>query len=185
MQALPNSVHDYDAHYWELLRSGDKEGLSHIFRTHYSLLYYYGLQLIPDEDFIRDALQDFFMDLWRMRENLSPNVALRPYLISSFRRKVLRQNKKNERQKREESKWTENYFQLLDQEQHPYLSVSDNRPQLKSALDSLSYQQKEVIFLRYYNSLGFKEIAEIMGLSYQSVRNYAHQAIRKMRDQLL
>lgn len=53
--------------------------------------------------------------------------------------------------------------------------------QLQEALKSLSPTQQEIIFLRFFNRIPYPEIAEIMGMRYQSVRNAAHRGFKKMR----
>ena len=52
---------------------------------------------------------------------------------------------------------------------------------LQDAINGLSPQQREVIYLRYYKNLSVDEVAEIMNITNQTVRNVAHNAISKMR----
>lgn len=52
---------------------------------------------------------------------------------------------------------------------------------LTQALNALSWRQKEAVYLRYYNGLRTKEIAEIMGVANQTILNTLYQALKKIR----
>jgi RNA polymerase sigma factor (sigma-70 family) len=48
-------------------------------------------------------------------------------------------------------------------------------------LNSLGERQKEIVYLRYYSGLNSKEIAEMLGVSNQTVRNTLCTALVKIR----
>ena len=50
-------------------------------------------------------------------------------------------------------------------------------------LNALPPNQKEVIYLRNYVNMSYREIAQVMDLSEQVVRNYGYRAIQKLRTQ--
>jgi RNA polymerase sigma factor (sigma-70 family) len=57
---------------------------------------------------------------------------------------------------------------------------------LASLLNELPARQKEAIYLRYYEDMEYKQIAEIMNVNYQSVLNLIQKALNKLRaEQLL
>ena len=56
--------------------------------------------------------------------------------------------------------------------------------QLEQLLSELSPQQQEILALRFYNNMPYKEIASIVGMQYQSVRNTVHRAFTKLRRKL-
>jgi len=58
--------------------------------------------------------------------------------------------------------------------------------ELKYLLTLLPAEQREVVFLRYYNDMSFKEIAEHLGISINTAlgrMRYAILNIRKMAHQ--
>ncbi len=55
---------------------------------------------------------------------------------------------------------------------------------LQEALDRLPAQQREVLLLRYFSELSFKQIAEILGCPTGTVLARAHRALRKLRELL-
>ncbi|MGB0839981.1 MAG: RNA polymerase sigma factor, partial [Chitinophagales bacterium] len=65
---------------------------------------------------------------------------------------------------------------LIDMEEQ----IAQNA-QLNSAMKKLTENQREIIYLRFYSKLDYKEIAEITNLKYQSVRNTMYRAIKVLR----
>jgi RNA polymerase sigma-70 factor (ECF subfamily) len=64
------------------------------------------------------------------------------------------------------------------------LEQETNRHQrqcLREAINKLPERQKEVIYLRYIMDFKNEEIAQIMGINYQAVRNTLHKAIENLR----
>src|SRR5690606_13416822 len=45
-------------------------------------------KLVPDEDLVKDAIQDLFMELWDKRANLGMVKSITPYLYTAIRRKI-------------------------------------------------------------------------------------------------
>ena len=48
-------------------------------------------------------------------------------------------------------------------------------------LDSLSARQREIIYYRFYEELGYEEICKLMDLNYQSACNLIQRALTKLR----
>ena len=70
-----------------------------------------------------------------------------------------------------------------------YIIQNETRNQeasaLQNALNSLSPIQREIIYLRFEAKMKPKEIAESIGLNYQTVRNYWSKAMKKLRKKLI
>jgi RNA polymerase sigma factor (sigma-70 family) len=174
---------------WELFRAGSELAFSQIIDSHYNLLFNYGRKFKNDPDFIKDCLQDLFVELWQNKENLSNTPSVKHYLLKSFRRKVIRETQKAtkyiDKNKDVASDDIEKYafevafspeYQLIFEE-----TSQEQQQKLQEKLQTLSSRQKEVIYLRFYNDLSFDEIASVMSVNVQSVRNLLHQTILILR----
>lgn len=56
------------------------------------------------------------------------------------------------------------------------------RQDLLKMIEQLTSRQKEVVYLYYIQDLPLDQIADIMGMNYQSVRNLVHRAIGRLRE---
>lgn len=53
--------------------------------------------------------------------------------------------------------------------------------ELGEALDQLSYNEKTIIFLRYFNQLELKEIASIMEQNLSTIKSTLYRALKKLK----
>lgn len=172
---------------WEAFKKGDEHAFSIIFRDHYDFLYDYGLKLSQDEALVKDSIQELFIAMWRNKANLGEAYSIRHYLGKSLRRKIIRKLKPESiRVGLDEAPGHESRsFAFHDTEtENAGKNSGDQREQAVALLKTLPGKQQEVLFLRFYNELSFSEIADIMELNYQTVRNYAVLAIKNLRKKL-
>lgn len=168
---------------WQRFRSGDSVAFDQLVQAYYSVLFRYGIRFDPDEEYIKDCIQDVFVELWQRRQTVRETEFVKFYLLKSLRRRIFRGK----------AKWgtnwesvQENYLfevefsienQLITQE-----IAHDQVRQLETLLNQLSKRQKEVIFLKFYQGLTHEQIAEVMVLNRQSVYNILHEALQKLRN---
>jgi len=57
--------------------------------------------------------------------------------------------------------------------------------QILHILHQLTNKQRELIYLKYYNNLTIKEIAEVVGISYQGVLNGLSKTMKKLKKVLV
>ena len=168
---------------WNALKQGDRRAFAELYERYYRILYNYGYKLLPDAVLVEDAIQDLFVDLWRIQQNLAEAESVKFYLFRSLRRKIHRLSEK------------ENRFLSVDQAAFPF--QTDTTPehqftdgeherqltrQLAHALKQLPERQLEVVTLRFYENFKTSEIAAIMGITDKSVRNTLHKAMTHLRE---
>jgi RNA polymerase sigma factor (sigma-70 family) len=59
------------------------------------------------------------------------------------------------------------------------------KQKLLPVLNELPPQQREAIYLKYFQGLNIDEIAEVMEQTNQSVRNNLHRAMLKLREKMV
>ncbi|MEM1217014.1 MAG: RNA polymerase sigma factor [Bacteroidota bacterium] len=161
--------------HWRRLCAGKQEGLAALFRAYYSEMYHYALGMLNDEASAKDAVQQLFLKLWEKHANLPSEAPPKPYLFRALRFALVDELRLRQRTKMVDLSGTASVFAW-----HPSVQY-EPETKLRQAIQQLSATQQEIIFLRFYNQLSYSEIAEITSLQYQSVRNAAHRAIKKLR----
>ena len=68
-------------------------------------------------------------------------------------------------------------FQIMEREKNAEIDRK-----VTNALQHLSSKQKEVIYLRFNESLGYNEIASILDINIESVRKQVHRALKTVRE---
>ena len=56
---------------------------------------------------------------------------------------------------------------------------------LAEAMARITERQREIIHMKYYQQLEYEEIAQVMGLNYQSARNLVNRALIALRKEML
>ena len=170
---------------WHAFQLGDKEAFAALYQQFVRPLLSYGCKLSSDEALVEDTVHDLFMDLWRSRGRLSDTTSIRFYLFRALRNKIshsytalsatskLPVNTESDIELPLETSW-------IDEEE----SV-EKLQRLRLAIGQLSRRQQEAIHLRYYQHFDNQQIADLMQLNEQSVRNLFHTALRLLRHILV
>ncbi|SMO48467.1 RNA polymerase sigma factor [Fodinibius sediminis] len=170
---------------WSHLRRGDERALSELYCVSYAWLFSYGYRIVPQEAFVKDAMQDLFLILWEKRNRINKARSVRSYLRSALRRLIFRRmRKQNNRTRRNHDYGQEHDVELRNMEELiiGFELDEERKKRLALAIRTLSKRQKEAIHLKYYDGFSNTEIAKIMDINKQSVYNHVSKAISKMQN---
>ncbi|MCE7065457.1 RNA polymerase sigma factor [Dyadobacter sp. CY326] len=174
-----------DQQLWQRIREGDEQAFTIIFERYHRTLYNYGSKLTSNSAIVEDAVQDVFIDVWRLRNNLTDNVtSVKFYLYRALRRRIhLAQDKFPVTE--EIAFLTENETPANPANSETILidveSASRRAKQIQNLLSQLPQRQVEALTLRYFDDFSVEEIAGIMGVSEKSVRNFIYKALTSLR----
>lgn len=179
---------DTDAFLWSQFQKGDPESLGQLMTRHYPMLLRYGTRFTRNSCFVRDCLQDIFVELWNRRESLRvlDSGQVRPYLMTMLRRQLHQEYLQNQHFAFQDVSDQLDFTlpdptdsaeaQLVEQE-----ARHETTSRLRHLLHGLPARAREAIYLRYYDELERPAIARIMGISEQSVSNLLQEAFRILR----
>ncbi len=169
---------------WHKFQQGNYVVLGDLFQKLYKELYYYGLKLVFIPDLVKDTIQDIFADVWSRRQKMEKIRNIRAYLFISVRRELLRRVEKF----RKEGLLQEGAISSLEFSKEDFIIQEETGSEamrlLLQSLKQLTERQREVIFLRFNHELEFSEIASVLGMNVQSVRNLLFRALEKLRSDL-
>lgn len=181
--SAPRSVDDADL--WQLVREGDSAAFDALVLRHYRMLFQYGTKFSDDEEFVKDCLQDLFVDLWRNRDRLGPTEHVRQYLLKALRNRIIQEYRRPLTRLFDRSFSDDGYVFTVE------FSAEDERVQaeatqerlarLNRALLRLTPRQREAVYLKFHQNLSVPELTAVLGIAEQSVRNLLHEAIAALR----
>lgn len=180
-----NTISDPDL--WKSFQEGNREALSELFIRYYDRIYHYGIRFLPDEDVVKDGIQQLFFRLWKKRSELGQAKSVYTYLLYSLRRILLRQKTVVQAREDRNIKYTslEAGLSSTIEDEIIFREEKEERKRLfQKALNTLSDRQKEALSLRLHDGLTNDEIARVMGLSNKSVRNLIYEATNRMKDHI-
>lgn len=163
---------------WLLCLKGDRQAFKEMYCRFYSLLYHYGLKLVSDEELVKDCIQDIFIKIIQNHSTLSPTLNLKGYLIKTLRNKIF-----DTLEKERDSDVLDDYAdKFVADDIFADGDESDFHAKLlKHAFSELSPHQQKIIYLYYVNELKHEDIAEILGINYQSSKNLLFRSLSKLK----
>ncbi|MGM9510553.1 RNA polymerase sigma factor [Larkinella sp. GY13] len=188
MSNLPETNRSRDSQLWKDLVLGNEQALGSLMRIHYRSLLNYGQKFNRDEEFLKDCIQELFIEIWNRRQTLSSPDNVKAYLFSSLRRKIYREVHKLPLFYHPESADAEDSglhvefspeWWLIEEE-----SLAERTRKMGHLLNLLPKRQREVIYLKYYQELSRDEISQVMTISPQTVSNLIQLAFMNLRDRI-
>lgn len=176
---------------WQLLAEGERQGLYECFNIFYEDLYKLGLSLYKDPELVKESIHDLFLELWKIRQKLVTVNNVQQYVITIFKR-VLYKAKKGQGYAIYEIDGPEAGEDLLLATEVSYEEVliasqqnAAIQERLHIALSELSERQKQLIRLKYFEKLTFREIADKTSLTERTIYNTLHNAMQLLRKKII
>ena len=151
-----------------------------LFETQFERLMAFVCSYVGDEEAAKDIVQDAFLTLWNNRRKLDKSLSVKSYLFAIAQnyalnylrhRKVVADNE-------------EPLSHYLLQEDEPV----ENREKLFAALDEklkeLPLQQRTILEKCVIQNKKYKEVADELGISVNTVKTHLARALKYLRDNL-
>lgn len=157
--------------------------LAKIMQSYYSDLFHWGMRLQADREFVKDCIQEVFLNLWKRQPSISEVENVRAYLLVVLKTRMLREL--SGKHSTHQSTLSEEYsfsvefatdVQWIEEENEVY-----QIRKLERVINHLPERQKELIYLRFYQNLSFEQIADVMHLGRQSVYNLLQKSLISLR----
>jgi RNA polymerase sigma-70 factor (ECF subfamily) len=172
---------------WDKMKSGDEKSLSEIFTLYYTDLYKYGIKIFDLPDLVKDSIQDVFMRIWEKRDTIGDVQNPKAYLISSVRRKLFA-NKETRSDEISDELLKNEGKQNFSFSTAEFIEIEEISQQIRNslvlAINNLPERQRELVFLRFYYNLKYLEIAKIMEVNEQTVRNLMQRTLSNLRTKI-
>ncbi|MEM9859550.1 MAG: sigma-70 family RNA polymerase sigma factor [Bacteroidota bacterium] len=185
-RSYANSEISSDLDLWDGFRNGGETEYSRIYTRYVDMLYRYGKRLCNDDQIVEDCIQDLFIDLWKFRASIQIKHSLKSYLLTSYRRRLMKQfDRKMNVIEEEDIAKTLPLEISIEQEIINKQHQKDRLFSLRSAISKLTIRQKEVIYLKFYSNLDYSEIAQIMDISIAAAYNLISKTLKLLKSALV
>ncbi len=170
-----------DLFYFEQLSKGDESAFKHIFNTFYKDLVIFIKQYVKDLQIAENLVQDVFLKIWSNRERIKITSSVKSYLFTAARNTALNQIRKS------------SYEVSVDDEA---LIKTDNRTPyeeyysketlnaINGAIAALPEKCRITYSMFIINGMSYAEIAEITGVSINTVKTHMFRAVKILRENL-
>lgn len=176
-------------------REGDKIAQGKLVQLWYRRIYNYAYKFFFDHDLAMEAAQKTFISMHRNIGGLQETGKFKSWLYTiavNYCREELRKNKSNRAvslhdlnpgEGEESYHWEESRSRNENPERQ--LRQAELSDLLQLCLKELSEEQREVVIMKEYEGLKFREIADVLNLSENTVKSrmyYALDGLKKILD---
>ena len=182
--AEPQEGAEAESEWLRRLRTDDRDALDDLARVHWSALVGFAYDLLGSADGAEDIAQEALIGLWNQRHGFQGRSSLRAYLMQSVRRLAL--NDRRNRQLRDRFDVIERVRAIHAPPITPIaqLEARSLSAAIEAALRGLPERRREAFVLVRFHGLSYREAAEVMGVSTQTVANHVCTALKELRVML-
>ena len=168
----------------ELFKQGSQAAFEELYMRYKDPLFYYCKKYLHDETEAEDIVQDIFLQLWVSRDTLQIASSFSGYIYTVAYHSVLQLL----RQFNIHSRYAQ-YILIHAKEEtnetEDAIIDKDYTVLFNQMMEQLSPKQKEVFRLSRIEGYTYKQIAEVMHLSVETVQEHASLALKKIKKQLI
>ncbi|MBO9637956.1 MAG: sigma-70 family RNA polymerase sigma factor [Siphonobacter aquaeclarae] len=172
------------AELWVRFKAGDEQAFDLLTEKRYRTLFNYATRFSKDREFIKDCIQDLFLELWNRRQTIVTTPYVTIYLIKSLRNNLLRKQKQLRQWEFSQDEWDGEWSDgwTVEEEWISSEFTHESQASLRQAIQALPRRQQEVIFLKFYEGLSNEAIAQVMEVENQTVANFLYRALSQLRN---
>ena len=166
---------------FEKMQRGDTSALEYFFREYTDVLYYRALGFVKDNLAAEDIVQEVFIRFWQLRKNLKITDSVPGYLCKAVdhRSHNYLEHLKVKHRYEESQKWEEVMEEVSEDEEE----LNIMRERLKMFVDSLPEKCREIFVLACIEGLKYREVAERLDVSVNTVKTQLKSAYSKLRTE--
>lgn len=172
-----------DLNWKKFVENADEASFEAIYNNLVDDLFAYGMSLGFQRETCKDAIQDTFIKLFLLKNDIRSIENVTGYLFKSFKNRLIdlaRKNHSNDSIESVADRFTIEVT-VLDN-----IIESETRAIIKKQvgllLNQLTSNQREAIYLKYVVGLSHKEIAKILNMREESARKLLYRAMEKLRQ---
>lgn len=164
-----------------LVSAGDQTAFRKLYAFYYKRLYHFALALVKIRESAEEIVEDVFVRIWQQRENLHTIKNLRVYLYTATKNASLNYLSQKARQSITEP-FDHIHVELNDSSITPeqILITAEIHQKIQKAVEALPPRCKMVFKLVREDGLKYKEIAEILNISVNTIDAQMAIAVKRI-----
>lgn len=181
---MENNQIDQENKLLQLISTGDQKAFALLFRHYSKIIYPFALKLTRSEELAEEILQEVFLKIWLIREQLNHVENFGAYLNRITRNHCYNILKRRNLQvqivdtlSRVPPEESNNIEEEMDLKEVKHI--------LQQAIDQLTPQQRQVYMLCHQEGLKYSEVASRLNISSSTVHSHMKLALHTIRTYIL
>lgn len=166
-----------------LLKKGNQLAFLEIYDRYKVTLQNHAYRKLGDMDEVEDILQELFIYLWEKRETIYFSTSVRSYLYTAIRNRIINHFYRKNR----ESEYLNSLHEFVERGEFiTDLTIREKEFAgiIQKEIDALPPRMREVFTLHRNHELTYKQIAQQLGTSEQTVATQVKNSLKVLRGRL-
>lgn len=172
--------HYSDPELISLWQQGNESAFDIIYKRYVGFLYNEAIIKTDSSEDAKELVQDVFLSLYLRKNDLQTITTLKAYLFTILKNKVINAYRKKLSQRKYEKEVTNN-LRIVTDDPHEDLEAKELNQLMKEKINDLPPKCREVFLLSREEQLSYKEIAEKLNISTNTVDQHIQKALRILR----
>ena len=160
---------------------GDEKAFAQLYNKYRKPPLRFCTSILKDEDEAENMLHEVFIKIWERRAQINPERNFHSYLFTCLRNMAfdyLKEMDKNHQLRQQYLERMESYREDDREEEEKQLA------RLRQAVNGLSEKRKRILLLSVHEGRSYQEIAEMLRISKNTVKNQLVKAKHLLRERM-
>jgi len=176
---LENSEH-IDSLCKKICQNSDQQAFKELYLVYFDKLYKFAFSILHSTEFAEEAVNDVFLNIWQKRKNLKTINNLTNYLYTSTKNTSFNYLSKFRKERNTSLDDVLVRFEVEELTPETAFFTAEVRSEIEQAINQLPPKTKLVFQMAKVEGLKYKEIAEILNISVNTIDNHVATAIKKL-----
>lgn len=169
---------------WARFRTGNQVAFSEIYEEFIDRLMAYGSKITRDRELVKDCIQDIFIDLYRLQPDLRNPEYIEFYLFKSLKNSIVRKAQKDKKLKSLSEEEMIVFDLNIDVDRDVFDLESDQLriERLKSIVQTLDPQKRELLFLKFNSEMNYNEIGQLLNINPDAAKKQVYRLLDQIRE---
>ncbi|WP_163379983.1 RNA polymerase sigma factor [Cyclobacterium sp. SYSU L10401] len=149
-------------------RNGDRKAFEKIYQYYRIPVIRFSVSIIKDEQEAENIYHEVIMKILKRRKNIKPELNFNSYVFTSVKNEIfdyLKALNKNNNLK-------EQFWERIHQEEEACSQVKEEQlTRMESIIQNLSPKRRQILEMNYFEKKSYNEIADILMISKNTVKN--------------
>lgn len=163
------------------IKNGNEAAFNELYDSYKEPAFRFCNSIVKDVEESKNIVQEVFIKVWDRRQGINPELNFNSYLFTIIRNRVfdyLKEVKKNEFVK-------ERYWYNIVEYQNADTELKEERiTNINEAVNELTEKRRQILQLNYEEGKSYEEIASLMNISKNTVKNQLVKTKQIIRSQL-
>lgn len=165
------------------LKKGNQLAFDSLYHAYFGKLFGFALKLTHSRDDSEEIVQEVFIKIWELREELDENKSFASLLFTIAKNKIYNKSRHRVHEFAYQHYYQQNHQEAIAavEQQIDYLETKQN---LDKAIEQLPEKRREIFLMSRMQGLTNKQIAEKLNTSTSNIENHINKALKTLKTSL-